>query len=249
MPASSISRSTLAWSNGIVLTAFLPGAMFISLSLNCLGSRPFAPIPSCGSNLHHFARSGPARNARIGVRASHQVAIRRARNLVLPDRSDLSRSAKTGPADENFKAKPGCANSVSGETLGKVHNRRRKDAAAASSDGMLSRRSGRVEDGVRVMSEFHDFQTHRACRFGHAAGLHRLPTIRLGADAEEGRPAGGGRRFRAAQPQPGDRRLQRRLLHLQQDRRDAGRSLLRRQGRARAAPGAELGRRAPTACR
>ncbi len=48
-------------------------------------------------------------------------------------------------------------------------------------------------------------------------------------------------RFRAEEPQPGDRRLQRRVLHRQQGDRAAGRSFLRRQGRAGATARDKLG--------
>ena len=161
--------------------------------------------------------------------------------------SPLEPFAITGPANQNFKANRACANSVSGETIRKPHN-------AAANAGWVRRLRGygcpvgsteRTEfDHVR----FHYFQTHGACRIGNAFGLHRPTDTRSGADAQAGRSAGACRRFRATQSEPGDRRLQRRLLHLQQDRRDAGRGLLHRQGRPRRRAWRSAGKVPPTDC-
>ena len=80
---------------------------------------------------------------------------------------------------------------------------------------------------------FQDFEARRPQGNQPAARLHGAAGHRLcRGRAEKGRPADGRRRFGAAQPQPGDRRLQRRVLRLQQGRRAAGRSLLRRRRRA-----------------
>ena len=87
-----------------------------------------------------------------------------------------------------------------------------------------------------------------------ASARPRSCRIGLGAAAARRRAAGRRRRFRADQPQPGHRRLERRVLRRQQGGRAAGRSLLRRQGRARAAARHVVGRlgrrpnRSPSSC-
>jgi hypothetical protein len=68
---------------------------------------------------------------------------------------ELNRFVQTGPADGNFKAKRGCANSVSGETLGKAHNRHRMDAGGlAGVWGVLAHPVGLRRGRSSIMSGF-----------------------------------------------------------------------------------------------
>ena len=95
--------------------------------------------------------------------------------------------------------------------------------------GRLAREIGYHHAGLQ------DFQARRPQGDRRAARLDGSARHWPRASAEEGRPPDRRRRFGAAQPQPGHRRLERRVLRRQQGGRAAGRGFLRRRGRAGAA--------------